>query len=202
MNEIMQTKVLPTTQAAAGVPRLRWTLTEFERLAELGFFREEDHIELIGGELVPLAPKTVRHEVMRGEFGNCRPMRGLPKDLGTAVALGWRVSADTYLEPDFLFYPEARKRDIPWLPPTEVLLAIEIADLSLEFDTTFKAKLYATLGVREYWVVNVVSPATHVYRNPSAGGYAEARTVPASEPLTPLLVPSFVMRLADLRIEK
>ena len=61
MNEILQRKIRPTTQRTAGVPRLRWTLAEFERLAELGFFTDEEHIEPIGGELVPLAPKTVRH---------------------------------------------------------------------------------------------------------------------------------------------
>lgn len=203
MNELpRQPRVRPITEAAEGVPRMRWTLAEFERLAELGFFTDEDHIELIGGELVPLAPKTACHETVRGELLNCREMRGLPTDVGVAAALGWRLNEDTYLEPDFLLYPEARKRDIPYLPATEVLLAIEVADLSLEFDTTFKARLYAALGVREYWVVNALSPMTHVYRGPSAAGYAEARAVPPSVPLIPLLVPALAVTLADLRIDR
>jgi Uma2 family endonuclease len=193
MNEILPTKTLPTTRAADGVPRLRWTLAEFETMAEFGFFAEEDHIELIGGELVPLAPKTVRHETMRAEVFNCRQLRGLPADVGVAPVLGWRLSEDTYLEPDFLLYPRARSRDIPYLPPEEILLAIEVADLSFEFDATLKAKLYARLGVREYWAINAISPATHVCRGPSAGGYAAVRTVPASEPLTALLVPSLTL---------
>ena len=63
MNEIPRVpKARPTTQVADGVPRLRWTFAEFERLAELGFFTEDDRIELIGGELVPMAPKGNRHE--------------------------------------------------------------------------------------------------------------------------------------------
>ena len=49
MNEIPRVpKARPTTQVADGVPRLRWTFAEFERLAELGFFRADDRIELIG----------------------------------------------------------------------------------------------------------------------------------------------------------
>lgn len=201
MYEILPRKVLPTTQAADSVPRLRWTLAEFERMAELGFVAEEDRIELIGGDLVPLAPKTVRHETMRGELGNCPAMRKLPDDVAVAAVLGWRLSEDTYLEPDFLLYPAARLRDIPFVPPTEVLLAIEIADLSIEFDTTFKARLYAGLGVREYWVIDGISPATHVYRGPSAAGYAVTRAVHANEVLTASFVPSFAMRLADLRLK-
>ena len=67
MNEIpRQPRMRPTTQAAEGVPRLRWTLAEFERLAELGIFTEEDRIELIEGELVPMSPKGNRHELVRG----------------------------------------------------------------------------------------------------------------------------------------
>jgi Uma2 family endonuclease len=201
MHEILPRRILPTTRAADGVPRLRWTLAEFERMAELGFFVDEDHIELIGGELVPLAPKTVRHETMRGELGNCPAMRNLPDDVAAAAVLGWRLSEDTYLEPDFLLYPATRLRDIPFVPPTEVMLAIEVADLSLEFDTTFKARLYAGLGVQEYWVIDAISPATHVYRGPSAAGYAVARSIPANEVLTPTSVPGFAIRLADLRFK-
>jgi len=34
---------------------LRWTLAEFERLIDLGIITENDRIELIQGELVPMA---------------------------------------------------------------------------------------------------------------------------------------------------
>jgi Uma2 family endonuclease len=200
MHEILTRRILPTTQIADGVPRLRWTLAEFERMADLGFFAEEDHVELIGGELVPLAPKTIRHETMRGELVNCPAMRRPRPELAVAHVLGWRLSEDTYLEPDVLLYPTARQRDIPFLPPTEVVLAIEVADLSLRFDTTFKAKLYASLGVREYWVVNAHAPQTYVHRNPTAAGYTEVRTAPAHEPLIALLAPSFTVTLANLRL--
>lgn len=200
MIEVLQSKIRPTTEAAAGVPRLRWTLDEFERMAELGFFTEEDHIELIGGELVPIAPKTVRHETLRSELFN-RVLRRLPEDMIVAAALGWRLSEDTYLEPDFLVYPSACRATIPWLPAREVLLVIEVADLSLAYDTTLKARLYAGLGVPEYWVVDVVNPATCVYRGPTATGYAETTTVGANEPLASSLIPSLSVRLADLRLE-
>jgi hypothetical protein len=54
MNEMpREPKLRPTTQAAEGVPRMRWTLAEFERLIEVGILTEEDRIELIQGELVP-----------------------------------------------------------------------------------------------------------------------------------------------------
>jgi hypothetical protein len=45
MTEIARlNKQHPTTQAAEGVPRLRWSLAEFDRLTELGLFTEDDRI--------------------------------------------------------------------------------------------------------------------------------------------------------------
>ena len=66
MNEMAREprKTRPTTQAADGVPRMRWTLTEFERLIEVGILTEEDRVELIQGELVPMASKGNRHELL------------------------------------------------------------------------------------------------------------------------------------------
>ena len=51
------------------MPRLRWTLEEFERLAELGIFTEEDRIELIGGAGSDVA-KGNRHELVRSAILN------------------------------------------------------------------------------------------------------------------------------------
>ena len=93
----------PTTQAAEGVPRLRWTLDEFERLGELGIFTEEDRIELIDGELVPMSPKGNRHEVVRTAILNWL-RRNLPDEFDLCVEPGWRA-AGSYCEPDFLVGP-------------------------------------------------------------------------------------------------
>jgi hypothetical protein len=85
MNELArQPKMRPTTQAAEGVPRLRWTLSEFERLTELGVFAEDDRIELIGGELVPLSPKGNRHENVRAAIHNWL-RRNLPDEIDSTM---------------------------------------------------------------------------------------------------------------------
>jgi Uma2 family endonuclease len=41
----------------------RFTLTEYHRLIELGFLREDDRVELIRGELVQMAAKGMPHSV-------------------------------------------------------------------------------------------------------------------------------------------
>jgi Uma2 family endonuclease len=111
-------KMRPTTQAAEGVPRFRWSLPEFERLGELGILTEEDRIELIEGELVPMSPKGNRHEVVRGAILNWL-RRNLPNEFDLCVEPGWRV-ADSYCEPDFLVRPVGCNPTS--VPPHEIAL--------------------------------------------------------------------------------
>ena len=177
---------------------MRWTLAEFERLTELGILAEDDRIELIGGELVPMSPKGNRHERVCGAIHNWL-RRHLPGDFDYHPEPGWHADAHNYFEPDFLVGPAGFDRTS--IPPGDVLLLIEVAHSSLAFDTTTKAGQYAALGVREYWVVDAVSLATRVHRGPTATDYAEKNMVAPDEPLAASLIPSLTVRLADLRLE-
>jgi Uma2 family endonuclease len=200
MNEIpREPRMRPTTQAAEGVPRLRWTVAEFERLAEVGVFTEDDRIELIGGELVPMSPKGNRHEVVRAALNNWL-RRSLPQEFDYHGEPGWRADDANYFEPDFLIGPTGFNPTS--IKPADVVLLIEVAHSSLAFDTTTKAGRYAALGVREYWVVNAVTLEARVHRGPDAAGYGTAEIIAANQPLAPSLIPSLVVRLADLRIEQ
>jgi Uma2 family endonuclease len=187
----------PTTQAAEGVPRLRWTLAQFERLGELGIFNEDDRIELIDGELVPMSPKGNRHEVVRHAILNWL-RRNLPNEFDLCVEPGWRV-AGSYCEPDFLIGPAGCNPTS--VPPGEVALVIEVADTSLKKDTSAKAGLYARAGVRDYWVVNGRYLTTRVHRGPSARGYGSRVNVRPAKARTSLVIPSLTLRMADLAIE-
>jgi Uma2 family endonuclease len=54
-----------TTTAAEGLPRRRFTVAELERMAAAGILDEDERIELIGGEIVPMSPKGNQHEVVK-----------------------------------------------------------------------------------------------------------------------------------------
>jgi Uma2 family endonuclease len=198
MSDIAQEhRVRPTTQAAEGLPRLKWTVAELDRMLEAGIFTEDDRIELIGGELVPMSPKGIRHEIVKTELLNWL-FRRLPSPLNLAVELGWRPNSDTYLEPDLVIYPGRTTAAL--VPAEQILLVIEVAQSSLSFDTGTKAATYARLGVRDYWVVNAVTLDTDIHRTPGPNGFADVKRYPASHLLTPSLVPVLAFRLADIGI--
>lgn len=143
-----------------------------------------------------MAAKGNRHELVRDEIMNWM-MEHKPANLRLSSEIGWRPpDADTYVEPDLLVCPKSFKGVT--VPPTEVLLAVEVAHSSLKFDSTTKATLYATLGVRDYWVVDAQTLATRVHRKPSAAGYGSVADVPPIETLVPLLVAPLAIRLGDL----
>jgi Uma2 family endonuclease len=204
MNEITQPKQftlagppppLPTTQAAEGTPRLRWTLEQFERLGDAGIFGEYDRLELIDGELVPMAAKGNRHENVRGKILLNLTQR-LPIGHEFYSELGWRPGGNFYCEPEIVICRTVQEPST--LAPGDVLLLIEVAVSSLAYDTGLKMRTYSGLGVREYWVVNAVTLETTVYREPTAGGYGSQVKVPANEIATPHLVPELAIQLAEL----
>ena len=49
---------------------------------------------------------------------------------------------------------------------SDIMLLVEVADTSLQHDLTEKAELYATAGVPEYWVVDVLNRVVYVLRDP------------------------------------
>ena len=186
------------TQAAEGLPRWRWTLEEFDRFIELGIFGDNDRVELIGGELVPMSPKGARHDNLR-IFLQIALQRRVAEGTAVLAEIGWRPDKAHYVEPDILV---AHLSDSPVeTPGREALLVVEIADSSLSYDLKIKPGVYAALGVAEYWVVDAAKLVAHVHREPSQAGYASVAVVPAEGELTALRIPGLALRIADLGLK-
>ncbi|WP_206453441.1 Uma2 family endonuclease [Aurantimonas marina] len=157
-----------TTQAAEGLRRRPFTVAEIEAMVRAGIMHEHEHVELIGGEIVPMSPKGIRHERLK-TFVNRELARQLPDDLAFTPETTFRLSSDTFLEPDFVVYDKAV--GLEGLNGATCLLAIEISDTSLTWDRGRKAEIYAAFGIEELWVVDAVRLETRVHRQPTPTGY-------------------------------
>jgi Uma2 family endonuclease len=188
--------VVRVTTAAEGLPRRRFTVAEVEAMVAAGVMDEDERVELIGGELVPMSPKGNHHEVMKRALVD-RWIRMRPLEIHVAPETTFHLSEDTYLEPDVVVYP--RTSGLRGLTSANVLLVVEIADSSLRYDIGRKAALYASFGIRELWVIDAVRLTTRVFRDPAAGGYRNASDPGPAERLTPLIAPeAFALRLDEL----
>jgi Uma2 family endonuclease len=186
-----------TTMAAEGLPRRRFTVVELERMTAAGILDEDERIELIGGEIVPMSPKGDQHEILKSAL-NLHWARRLPNDLLFAIATTFRLTPDTYLEPDFVFFPKAA--GIPGLSATTAHLVVEISDSSLGYDLGRKAALYATFGIAELWVIDAVKLTTRVHREPSETGYRSVVDVPTSQRFVPQAIPALAVVLSELEM--
>jgi Uma2 family endonuclease len=145
-----------------------------------------------------MSPKGSRHEVVKIALLR-HWLKLCPDDLQIAPETTFRLSKDTYLEPDFVIYPS--DVGLTGIAGANVLLVVEVADSSLRYDRGRKAKLYAQFGVRELWTIDAVKMTTRVFRTPSADGYSDITDWKPPDPVTPLLAPeAFALRLDKLKL--
>ena len=186
-----------TTMAAEGLPRLALTVDDVYKMAEAGILHEDDRVELIEGELVPMSPKGNHHEVLKAQL-NIFFARHAPTNVMFVPETTFRLSETTYLEPDFVFYKE--DQPLAMLRGDNALLVVEVADTSLAYDRGRKARLYASFGIRELWVIDAVKLSTSVYRNPGSGFADPATEKTKDERLDALLIPGLSVTLGALTL--
>jgi Uma2 family endonuclease len=186
------------TRAAEGLPRRRFTIAEVEAMVAAGVMDEDERNELIGGELVPMSPKGNQHESVKTALLD-RWYRMRPDNCRLISETTFRLSEDTYMEPDVIVY--LRAEGLKGLSGPTALLVVEISDSSLRYDIGRKAALYASFGVRELWVIDVVKLAARVFRAPSDEGYREITDFTGADRLIPLIAPeAFALRLDELEL--
>ncbi|HLH51745.1 MAG TPA: Uma2 family endonuclease [Roseiarcus sp.] len=186
------------TRAAEGLDRRAFTVAEIEQMTAAGILAEDERVELIGGEIVPMSPKGNQHEVVKTAL-TVYWARKLAADLLFTTETTFRLSIDTYLEPDFVFYPKAA--GLKGLSGATALLVVEIADTSLGYDLGRKARLYSDFGVAELWVIDAVRLRTHVHRDPRPTGYGSIVEFSADQRLVPGATPALSVTLSELELE-
>lgn len=188
----------PTTQAAEGLQRRRFTVAEIASMVASGILAEDERIELIGGEVVPMSPKGRRHELLRSELA-FNLSRLCPPHLKVATETPLNLASDLAPEPDIIVFPASLKA--PDADGGSVLLVIEIADTSLAYDLGTKPAIYASQSVREYWVIDAGTLETTIHKDPAASAY-RARTIAGPRTrLEPQLAPELAVRLSDLDLD-
>src|SRR5205085_8941770 len=175
------------------IARRHFNVIEYYRMAAAGVLSEDDRVELIEGEVVEMNPIGSRHAACVGRLTEL-----LGRLVGGA-AIVWvqnPVRIDDYSEPlpDVAllkrrddFYAQANPQ------PTDVLLIIEVADSSVEYDRDIKIPLYAQAGIPEVWLINLPKGSIEIYTQPSNDSYLETRYVKRGESLVSESIPSVII---------
>ncbi|WP_016951717.1 Uma2 family endonuclease [Anabaena sp. PCC 7108] len=144
----------------------RFTVAEYHRLAELGFFREDERVELIKGEIIQMAAKGTPHSVC--ETLLFRELVQLL--LNRAMVRGQQpiiIPDYSEPEPDLAIVRNINDNYLSAHPiPSDILLIIEISNSTLKYDQDVKLPLYAEAGIADYWIFNLIKNCLECYSEP------------------------------------
>jgi len=183
--------------ATGSKPHL-FTVADYYRMAEMGLFHDTPRVELIQGQIIDMAAIGSPH------FGMVNRLNRLLVPLVGARGLvsvqnPVRLDGGSEPQPDVsVLKPRADDYETGAPGPGDVLLLIEVADTSLDFDRSVKAPLYAGSGIAEYWIVNLAERVVEVHREPTGGRYALVRPAGLGDILDLLMLPGLALAATDL----
>ncbi len=174
----------------AGRIPTRLSVDDLYSLTEAGIFQENENIELIDGEIVPMAAaKANWHEVMKSRLTRALVL-ALPDHARLFVEPSITLAPAMLVEPDLAVWAKGGlPRD---MRGPDLLLVVEVADSSIGYDLRVKVPIYASYGIRDYWVVDAVRQTVRVHRLPQGGAYRDVQEFEAHDQVSALLLPVVV----------
>jgi len=168
----------------------RVSTDEFHRMAAAGVFEPDARIELIDGEIVervspihpPHASTTNKLVVLFA--------RALGDKASVHCQSPLTLPTDSEPQPDVMIAkPGAMQYDLRHPTSRDVLLVVEVADITFGADRRRKIPLYARAGVPEAWLVDLVRSLVYVYSEPREGEFTNVRVAHRGETIAPTAFP-------------
>jgi Uma2 family endonuclease len=148
------------TRREAGPPRpWRVSRDRYYQLAEQGHF-EGQRVERIRGEIIEMSPIGFKHWLTVEKVSDA-----LEQVFGSGFIVtsqGQMPAGDSDPQPDVSVI-RGQLKDFSDHPRDRELV-VEVSDSSLEYDMGRKADLYASAGVKDYWVIDLVNLRVLVHR--------------------------------------
>ena len=191
--------VAAVPDGAALLPQTRkFTVAEYYRMAEVGILKRDERVELIEGKIIVMPPIGPEHANNVDEYIDVFAQYARDR-FRIRIQNPVRLSDESEPEPDVALLrrrPEGYGTAHP--TPADVLLVIEVAHSSLEYDRSIKAHIYGRSGVPETWVRNLPEDCIERFTEPGPDGYALHTIHRRGETLTPVSIPSLELAVADL----
>ena len=176
--------------------RRSFSRADYHAMGDAGILAPDDRVELIEGEVILMSPIGSRHAAcvlqINRAFSTSRSLAGR-----ALVQVQNPLAASDRSEPQpdlMLLAPRDDSYASGHPVPEDVLLLVEVADSSLQYDRRAKIPFYAVVGVREVWLVDLEDDWVEAYTDPAPNGYRAMRRYEPGESLEPAALP-------DLRVE-
>ena len=154
--------------------RRRWTRKECDRMAKIGFLT--GRYELIDGEIISKMGANAPHRItlLFIEAWLLKVFGLLFVQTQTSIEVPENARRVNDPVPDAAVTRERATFYAVRNPgPQDILLLVEVSDSTLKSDLNTKARLYARIGIAEYWVADIAARRLHRHRQPTRNGYTE-----------------------------
>jgi len=175
-----------------------FSVDEYHRMAEAGILSEDDRVELIEGEIIKMSPIGSHHVGCVNRLNTLLNRRVGPAAI---VSVQNPIRLDEYSEPEpDLALLKPRDDFYAQSLPTagDVLLIIEVAETSVDYDRDVKLPLYARAGIPEVWLANLPDDRVEAYSQPVNGKYQTVRYAGRGESLAPECLPNLVLSVDEM----
>lgn len=178
--------------------RRLFTVVEYARMLTAGILSEDDRVELIDGEVRVMSPIGPLHAAMVDRLNR---LIVLLCANSTIVRVQSAIQLNDYTEP---------QPDIAVLQPRDdfyaqahplavaVLLVIEVADTSINYDREEKLPRYAMSGIPEAWLIDVHQQVVEQYTQPRNGKYRNKLALERGDTLSAQSVSGLRLAIDDL----
>jgi Uma2 family endonuclease len=179
----------------------KFTVDEFVRMYDQGYFEATDRVELLNGEIIIMHAVGYRHAqavtALTDEFGEQSRRR-------FSISPQNPVELEKYSapQPDLCLVSRACRKSKRHPAPDQVYLMVEFSDTSLEYDRGPKMSAYALCGIREFWILNLQDDVLEIYRKPGGATYREHLIVQAHGQAAPEAFPDVVISLSEIIPER
>ena len=170
-----------------------FNVAEYYRMGEAGILSEDDRVELIEGEIIEMSPIGSRHSACVNRL-NMLLHRQTGQDVIVSVQNPIRLDDYSEPQPDVALI-RAREDFYAERHPTasDVLIVIEVADTSVEYDRDVKVPLYARAGIPEIWLVDLPDDSIETYAGLHDGAYSEFRRAKRGESIVSWTIPALTL---------
>jgi Uma2 family endonuclease len=162
------------------LPVRRFTVDEYHRLIEEGFFAADERFELLDGLITEKVSRNPPHDTA---------VNKTRKRLEKLLPAGWTLrvqsaitTADSEPEPGVAVVrgdDERYRRGHPG--QADVGLVVEVANTTLADDRRIKLPLYARAGITAVWIVNLIDRKLEVHTEPDPASSSYRRHLELSE---------------------
>jgi Uma2 family endonuclease len=171
------------------ITRKLFTYEDCLRMEKTGVLSPSERTELINGEIFVMPPPSPRHgAAIDGRTSALHQLLGTKANIRTQGG----VVLDKYAAPlpDIAVLRFRTDRYITRNPDADdILLIIEFAMSSLDYDRNIKLQMYAITGVREYWVADLENDVLFVHADPVNDDYKTVRELHQGDFISPRAFP-------------